>query len=188
MTTDAEKVLPNWIWVIEVPERAHDLATRYHNKYAKEAIRETMEKWHGHGSKGFQKHYRRDARERYNHFPRTEKYKRYKARRFKSTLDHVKTGRSKRRMTTQYKFRAGGSASGGNLSATLILTFPFKGGTGRFRKEGTHQQFTIEKMILELQRFDEEDPKNLAQWFKEAYMKKVEQHRSKRKRIRIPTR
>jgi hypothetical protein len=43
-------------------------------------------------------------------------------------------------------------------------------------------------MIIELQRFDEEDPKLLAAWFKELYMKKVDEHRARRKRVRIPTR
>src|SRR5687768_16788977 len=100
-------LLPKMIWVIDVPERPADLAKRWHNKYAKEALRETIEKWHGH-QQGFAKHFRRDARYRYNHAPRSEKYKRYKQRRYHSTVDLIKTGRTKRRMLSTYKVTVGG--------------------------------------------------------------------------------
>lgn len=194
---DAERYLPNFIWVIEVPERPSDLAKRWHNKYAKEALREAVEKWHG-DKQGFAKHFRRDARERYQHFPRAEKYKQFKARKYKSTVDLIKTGRTKTRMLSQWKMQAGGSAEGGNLSATLILTFPFKGGTGRFRndiqrsanrqRQAELNQRWILRMRTELQRFDEQDPLLLADWFKQFYMKKVDAHRAGRKRLRKPTR
>lgn len=184
---DGQKLFPNFIWVIEVPERPGDLARRYHNKYAKEALGEAVEKWHQH-KQGFGEHFKQGNRQKFNHAPRTEKYKRYKLRRYRSIVDLIKTGRTQRRMLSQWKLRLGGSATGGNLNVTLVLTFPFKGGTGSFRKEGTHQQVTIENMIKELQRFDEDDPVLLAQFFGEFYWKKVESHRSTRKRIRIPTR
>lgn len=193
---DWSKLLPNFVWVIEVPERAADLARRYHNQYAKEALRETIEQWHD-SPKGFPKHFKRDARQRYRHFKRDEKYKRMKARKYHSTVDLIKTGRTQRRMESQYKLRLGGSATGGNLSVNLILSFPFKGGSGRFRTnlDRGHRQMQaeqnwkwIEQMKIELQRFDDEDPKILARWFKANYMKRVEQHRAARKRKRIPTR
>ncbi|MBW3543449.1 MAG: hypothetical protein KY476_24620 [Planctomycetes bacterium] len=178
-----KEVLPKSVYWIEVPMRADDLAKRYHNQYAKEAIRETLEKWHG-SEKGFKKHFRRDARERYDHFPRSEKYKRFKARRYHSTVDLIKTGQTKRYMQMVYKITAGGTAVGKTLRATLILRFPFKGGTGRFRKV-SQQQVSIEKMRIELERFDDEDPKILAQWFLAAYMRRVRNHRANRKRVRI---
>jgi hypothetical protein len=184
MAVDADKLIPKFVWVIDVPERSADLARRWHNKYAKEALRETIEKWHGH-ERGFKKHYRRDARQRYRHWPRTPRYLKYKQRKFKSTVDQVLTGRSRRKMTSEWRIRLGGSAEGKNLSGTLILRFPFKGGTGRFRHANTHQAVTIDRLIIELQRFDEEDPGLLANWFLEAYMKKVNAHRAGRKRIRV---
>lgn len=187
MTPKADKLFPSFVWVIDVPQRPSDLARRYHNKYAKEAIREAIEKWHQHES-GFKKHYRRDARQRYRHFPRSPKYLKYKAKRWKSSVDHILTGRSKRRMTSQWKTTVGGSAEGKNLNATLILTFPFKGGSGRFRKPNHRSAQLIQKLVIELQRFDEEDPVLLAKWFGEFYMEKVEKHRANRKRIRMPTR
>lgn len=202
-------VLPKTIWVIDVPERPADLAKRYHNKYAKESLRETVDKWHGH-HEGFRKHFRRDARERYNHFPRSEKYKRAKARgvkvdgrKYYSTTDLIKTGRTREQMLGKNKITVGGTAEGKNLRATLTLRFPFKGGTGRFRSLAVpknlaqmikqnkittaviHQALTIQKMRIELERFDEEDPRLLAQWFLELYMDKVRNHRGGRKRVRI---
>jgi hypothetical protein len=188
-----KETLPKTVWLIEVPERAEDIAKRWHNKYAKDALRETVERWHGH-ERGFKKHWRRDARQRYNHFPRSEKYKKMKARVYHSTVDLIKTGDTKEKMTHEYKITASGTAEGRTLRASLILRFPFKGGTGRFRKPRRPTRAslrawaaieTIQKMKIELQRMDEEDPELLAKWFLEAYMKKCRDHRASRKRIRI---
>lgn len=189
------ETLPKTIWVIEVPKRPEDIAKRWHNKYAKDALRETAEKWHGH-EKGFKKHWRRDARQRYNHFPRTEHYKWIKAKYYHSTVDLIKTGDTREHMTLNYKVTVGGTALGENLRATLILRFPFRGGTGRFRrslqsyfarpdKRAWAAVQTIQKMRIELERMDEEDPKLLAQWFLQAYMRKVREHRAGRKRTVI---
>lgn len=194
---NGDQYLPNFIWTIEVPERPADLAKRYHNQYAKEALREAIATWHE-SKQGFPKHFKRDARERYQHFPRDPKYKKFKARKYKSTVDLIKTGRTQRRMLSQYQMRAVGSAEGKNLNATLILTFPFKGGTGRFRndikrskerqQQAVQNQQWIMRMKTELQRFDQDDPVLLAKWFGEFYMDKVNAHRAGRKRIRKVTR
>ena len=203
------EILPKTIWIIDVPMRQEDMAKRYHNKYAKEALRETLDHWHG-APQGFRKHFQRDARERYHHFPRSEKYKRAKARgikvegkRYYSTVDLIKTGRTKELMLHNKRITVSGTADGKNLRGTIILRFPFKGGTGRFRNPSVpknlvqlikqdqlrekviHQALTIQKMRIELERFDEEDPKLLARWFLERYMKKVAAHRGGRKRVRI---
>lgn len=188
------ETLPKTIWIIDVPTRPDDLAKRWHNKFAKDALRETLERWHK-SPQGFKKHYRRDARQRYNHFPRSDKYKRFKARKYHSTIDHIKTGRSKHNMEHGGKVTISGTAEGKNLSATLTLRFPFKGGTGRARQnrrnnrfsvlKPTQQMVSIQKMIIELKRMDSEDPPLLARWFFEAYMKKVRDFRSNRKRIRV---
>lgn len=178
------ETLPKTIWVIDVPTRPDDLAKRWHNKFAKDALRETLERWHK-SPQGFRKHFRRDARQRYDHFPRQEKYKRYKARKYHSTVDLVKTGMTKHHMQQEGKVTIRGTAEGRDLAASLILRFPFRGGTGRFRKKLTRQQVSIQRMIIELQRFDAEDPPLLARWFLAAYMRKVKDFRSARKRIRI---
>lgn len=178
------ETLPKTIWIIDVPTRPDDLAKRWHNKFAKDALRETLERWHQ-SPQGFKKNWQRDAKQTKNHFPRSEKYKRFKARKYHSTIDLIKTGATKHHMQHGGKVTIRGTADGKNLAATLTLTFPFRGGTGRFRKKFTHQQVTIQKMIIELQRMDDKDPPLLARWFLEAYMKKVRDFRSNRKRIRV---
>lgn len=194
---DGEKLFPNFIWVIDVPQRPGDLARRHHDRIAKEALREAVTKYHD-VKEGFEKHWRRDARERYNHRPRDPKYLRWKQRRFKSSVDIKKSGRTERKMLSEWKLAAGGNASDKTLSVTLIVRFPFKGGTGRFRKDiarnpmrrdqAKQNQEWILQMAKELQRFDEQDPVNLAKWFGEFYWRGVNAFRSGRKRIRIPTR
>jgi hypothetical protein len=203
-------VLPKTIWVIDVPVRPDDLAKRWHNKYAKAALRDTLEWWHKHPD-GFKDHFERGNREKFQHFPRTEKYKRAKAKgvkvdgkRYFSTVDLVKTSRTKEHMRKNKKITVGGTAVGDTLRGTLILRFPFKGGTGRLRQlhrvpknlielikqdklreKVLHQALTIQKMRIELERFDEDDPRLLAEHFLRAYMQKVEAHRAGRKRTRI---
>jgi len=179
-------VIPNFIWVVEVPERPADLAKRYHNKYAKEALAEAMEYHH---EKHIPRHFTRPARRLYNYQPRDEKYIRIKRKRFPQSagLDMRKRNNTQRLMTTQYKLRMGGSASGENLSANMTLRFPFRGGTGRRRKTNTKGGVTIQQMILEMQRFADDEPPKLAQKFHQAYWKKVDNHRKTRKRLRVPT-
>lgn len=194
---DGEKLFPNFVWVIESPTRPADLARRHHDRICKEALRESVTKYHD-VKEGFEKHWRRDARQRYNHKPRDPKYQKWKARRFKSTVDLKKTGRTQTRMLSQWQIKAGGNATDKTLSVTLVVSFPFKGGTGSFnrkkprsamRQRQAEQNWKwIEQMKIELQRFDEQDPVNLAKWFGEFYWQKVNAFRSGRKRVRIPTR
>lgn len=174
-------LLPPFLWVIETPSRPEDLAKRHHNRLSKEALKNTIERFH---RELFPDRFRQDARQKFDHFPRSPKYQKYKLRRYRSTIDLVKTGRTQRWMTRAYKLRIGGTAERGNLKATLTMNFPFKGGSGRFKKV-TRQSQVIQKMILELQRFANHEPEILARWFKEEYMKLVDNFRSTRKRKRI---
>jgi len=174
-------LIPPMIWIVDVPTRAEDISKRHHNRIVKEALRNTMARFH---AEKIPDRFKQSARQRLDHAPRSERYKRYKRRKFRSTIDLVKTGRTQRWMTRAFKLRVGGTASGNNLKANLILTFPFKGGSGRFKKR-THQAVNIANMILEIQRFANEEPAILAAWFKEEYMKLADEFRSTRKRIRI---
>ena len=191
---DGEKLFGNPVWYMDVPTRAADLSRRLHNKFAKEAIRETIEDYHDRKS-GFAKHWRRDARQRYNHKPRNPKYQAIKAKKYRSTIDIKKTGLTEQKMLSEWKVTSGGNAGDKTLNVTLIVRFPFKGGTGSFRtnkKRSAQRQRQaeqnwrwIEQMKIELQRFDDKDPVELAAEFGKRYWAKVEAHRGSRKRIRI---
>ena len=97
----------------------------------------------------------------------------------------VKRGRTRQWMLSAYKLRIGGVAAAHTLTANMILTFPFKGGSGRFRKPQARGAITIEQMIRELQRFADDEPRMMAIWFREAYMRQVDAFRSNRKRLRV---
>lgn len=180
---------PRFVCELDVPTRPEDLAVRYHNKYVKEALRDAVERWWQH-EKGFKSRFTRAAKTRFHHFERQEKYKRFKARKYHSTLDLVKTGDSRQQMFTQAKFTVGGSAEGGKgpISVTFETRFAFKGGTGRFRKQGTNQEQVILQMKAELEDCDAQDAELIAKWTLEGYMKRINAHRTTRKRVRLPKR
>jgi hypothetical protein len=178
---------PTFLCELDIPTRAEDLAKRYHNKYAKEALFDAVVRWQGH-DKGFKARFTREAKTRFHHFERQEKYKRFKARKYHSTMDLVKTGKSRERMLNQAKIQIGGSAEGGNITVTVTMQFDFKGGTGNFRKQGTQQEQNILKMKAELEDCDQQDAEMIAKWTIEGYMKRLNAHRSTRKRIRLPKR
>ncbi|MCZ6655572.1 MAG: hypothetical protein O7D91_21395 [Planctomycetota bacterium] len=169
--------------LLDLPERPADLAKRYHNKYAKQAARVMMEKHH---AVNVPKHFKRGARQRYGYKPRNPRYVRSKQRRYHTGgLDLVKTSRSKRRMTTQFRLKVGGNAEQRTLTPVLILRWPFKGGTNKFKKH-SHQAVTIQQMTKEMERFANDEPAMLAKWFLDEYMRLVDNHRSARQRKRFP--
>ena len=175
-------LLPPTVMVLDIPTRPEDIAKRHHNRIVKDAAREMMERKH---EKHTPEHFKQTNRRKYNHKPRTEKYKRSKLRQGRGATDLVYRRRTQQWMTRAYKLRMGGNAEAGTLNAKLIYTFPFKGGTGRFKKR-TRQAVGIEQMIKELQTFAPDETPQLAEWFLEAYMKGVEKFRGGRKRKRIP--
>lgn len=183
---DPEGLLPRFTWIIDMPEWDPDVSKRNYNKFAKQALRQTLEKYHE-NKEGFEKHFRRDARQRYRHFPRSPGYKKWKQR-HGSLIDLIKTGASQERMLSQRQITIGGSGANSDLRGRLRVWFKasMKGGqSGRFRNPDHPSAVTIQKMIIELQRFDESDPGRLAKWFAEAFMKLVGDWRKNRKRRRI---
>jgi hypothetical protein len=108
-----------------------------------------------------------------------------KIKRYHSGIDMVKTGRTKRWMTSAYRLSVGGTAVANTLTAVLKLTFPFKGGSGRFRKWRGKPAIKIRRLILEMQRFAPDEPELLAGWFLEEYMRQVEEFRRGRQRKRV---
>jgi hypothetical protein len=177
---------PLLVCELDVPERPEDLTKRDHNKYAKEALFDAVVRWHGHRESGFPTRFQREAKTRFRHFERSEKYKRMKARKYHSTVDLIKSGDSKESMLTRVKIAVGGTAVKDTLHATATMRFAFKGGSGRFRTQGTRQEVTVERMLVELQTCDQQDAELIAKWLLEGYMQRLNNHRKTRKRIRIP--
>jgi hypothetical protein len=102
---------------------------RLHNRCAKEALRdEGLHHW----KDRIPRHFTRSAHQHYGYAPRSPAYMRFKARRYHSATDLVKTSQTKDEMTkTPPVIRAGGKASddaghAGQLRLTLV--FPFHPG------------------------------------------------------------
>lgn len=147
------KYIPTTEYSLSVPTRAEDMVLRRHNKFAKDALREVLVDHH---ADTLPRHFRREAHSRYGYAPRHPKYIRWKQKTFNTGgLDLVKTGESRKSMlATPPTIRMSGSAEGGKkeLSGKLLLRFSFKGGAGRFRKQGTRQERVVKQMIDEVKR------------------------------------
>jgi hypothetical protein len=179
---NASDYIPQFSFLFEWPE---DISERRHNQFAKQAMRVVLEKYHG-DKRGFPRHFTRQGRKLYDYLPRKPKYERWKQRKYGTgSIDIVKRGRTRQWMTSAYRLTVGGTAANRTLNGTLKLTFPFKGGSGRFKKPNSRGAITIQRLILELQRFADDEPRLLAQWFREEYMRQVDEFRRGRKRKRI---
>lgn len=182
---NASDYIPQFSFLLEWPE---DISDRRHNQFAKQAMRVTLERYHG-DKQGFPRHFGRGARKLYDYLPRNPKYVKWKQKKYGTGgLDMVKRGRTRQWMLSAYRLTVGGTAASKTLNATLRLTFPFKGGSGRFRKPQSRGAVTIQRLILELQRFADDEPRLMAQWFHEEYMRQVDEFRRTRKRKRVGAR
>jgi hypothetical protein len=179
---DPTKYIPRFDFLLEWPE---DISERRHNAFAKAALRYALEKYHS-SPTGFPRHFGRSGRRLYDYMPRQEKYAKWKQQKYGTGgMDMVKTGRTRRWMTSAYRLTVGGTAGAQTLNAVLKLTFPFRGGSGRFRKRITKKGVNIQRMILEMQRFAADEPPQIVAWFNEEYWRLVNEFRSTRKRKRI---
>lgn len=183
MTVEA---FPEFTFHLELPAWPEEMITsRDHNKFAKEAIRKTMEH---HVNKILPGHFERGAREKYRYARRKLGYDQAKARRFPGShgRDLVKTGRSRSRILHQGTIRTPGVAGKGTLRVVYKSGFDFRGGTGRFKKQRRlfHQRVTVQQMRSEVKKITNQEAQLLAQMFKDLYMKMVENKARMRKRLR----
>lgn len=175
-------LVPQFDFLLEWPK---DISDRRHNQFAKQAMRYALERYHE-DKRGFPRHFKREGRRLYDYDARDVKYVRAKQKRYKTGgLDMVKTGRTRRWMLAARRISVGGTAIGKTLTGTLKLRFPFKGGTGKFRKPTSHGAITIQQLVAEMQRFADDEPPLVAQWFHEEYMRQVEEFRRGRQRKRV---
>jgi len=177
---------PQIEFVLTIPTRAEDMVQRVHNKIAKAALKHIIVLHH---LRNIPRHFKRDARSRYGYAPRNPKYIRYKQRRYgQGGMDLVKTGASRTSMlATPPKIRMSGAAEGGKkgLSGTLWLRFAFKGGSGRFRAQGTKQEAVIKRLIDEVRRVLPSEGHELAVDMLREYMRQVAALPKKQRRRKV---
>lgn len=163
---------------IEVPELLFD-AARVNNEIVKTAIREEAFK---HWRQRIPRHFQQGATGKYGYAKRQSlmragnkwiSYNTWKARKHKSRRDLVKTGATQREMTSRAKITVGGAAEGGKkpLTVTLRLRFPFRGGTGRFRKSTSRQAVTIDQMAKEIQAVTPDELRDISLGLQQRYVK-----------------
>lgn len=170
----------------DVPSRAEDLTKRDHNRYVKQAVRETMEEYH---RKFTRRKFQLDAKWRYGYASRSRKYNARKQRIKGHQIPMLWSGDSRKKISGGVaNIRVGGSAEGGKKSITAILFYrlPFKGGTGD--QKGRTSNSVVRQLIGELSRWATDEVSWAAKYFLERYMEKVNNHRSRRKRLRMPKR
>lgn len=170
---------------IDVPAWMPDVAMRHYNRIVKQSLREVLETHH---KKRIPGHFAKSARQKYGYAPRNAKYMRYKNRRYHSSRDLVKTGRSEREMTNpaNAKITIGGAAEGGKhpLNAKLSLRFPWKGGTGKLRKDRPHHRaINAQQLVKEMQAMIDQERAEMAKQFSELFWRKIQPYRGKRTRI-----
>lgn len=197
------------LWM-DIPKRPEEIGqARIWNKMVKDSLRETLAYHH---NKHMPRHFRREARERYSHKPRSEKYKAWKKKRFGSITDLVMTGSTKQKLTRANgfdKIQIGGAAEGGKkaLAGKLIYTFGFndklvefyrsqKGNRtrdrraqraasrgGRFAAVAGGHRVTLRDMRAELQKITPDEADALRGVFEQALWGRVESYKAGRKRV-----
>lgn len=159
---------------------------RIHNRAAKDALRECAMTHH---KERVPLHFQNGAAEKYGYMPRRPKYKRYKLRRWNETRDLV-SGDRKGPPTKDFikqppTIRAGGKAanpdgSAGLLKLSIVLKLPFPTSDDTYRP-GTVSGKQIKREIAAI---TGEEGKDIAEQFKSAYVRILNEMLQKRPRIR----
>lgn len=171
---------------------------RLHNRCAKEALRAEGVKHH---KERIPLHFERPAHSRYGYQRRSEKYMRFKARKFRSVTDLVKTKRTKEAMTQgEAKIRIGGKAAddagvAAGLKLTLTLPFPIgqdaqqqvarkiRSGRRHFEKRQT-SGVTIPQMKKEIATIIPSEAYQIARGFRRGYGQRLAAGLAKAPRLR----
>lgn len=159
---------------------------RIHNRAAKDALRESAMTHH---KERIPMHFKIGAAEKYGYMPRRPKYKRYKLRRWNEVRDLV-SGDRKGPPTKDFikqppVIRAGGKAanpdgSAGLLKLSIVLKLPFPTSGDAYRPNGVSGV----QMKREIAVVIASEGKEIAEQFKAAYVRILNEMLSKRPRIR----
>ncbi|HJT35718.1 MAG TPA: hypothetical protein VJ783_27060 [Pirellulales bacterium] len=168
---------------IEVPKLGDFLvekSRRAHNRIVKQVVTEVLTT---HWRKRIPGHFQRPAHQKYGYAERNKRYRIQKQRKYGTSIDLVRTGRTRHAMTTQYRITIGGQGDG--VVGKLHLRFPFAGGTRRFRKPGSRQAITIEQMAREIETITPDEIREINEQVLAAYLKHVETDTSPRQRVKV---
>jgi hypothetical protein len=180
------KMADQMIVTIDVPKLGEMLlgnASRAHNRIARQATREVLL---DHWRKRIPLHFKRSAHSRYHYAERSPRYRFQKQKRYGSSIDLVRTGRTRDLMSSvnDAGIRISGTAAGGTLAARLTLRFPFKGGSRRYRGF-SRQQVTIEQMAREIETFTPDEVSQMVGEVRDRYINLVKTTTSPRQQVKL---
>lgn len=192
------------LWM-NIPKKPEKIAqAQIWNAMVKNSVRDALVFHH---QNHIPRHFKRDARTRYNHKPRNEKYKAWKKRRFGSIIDLVMTGSTRDKMTKANGYDRiviGGAALGGkkDLQGKLSYTFGFnnkivafykaqkaaKTRDPRARRSGasaakSRRGVTLRDMRAELQTITADEAESLRKVFETALWGRVDAYKAGRKTV-----
>jgi len=168
-------------YVLEVPAILVN-SERIHNSLSRRALRTAIELHH---ERRIPRHFQQQAHARYGYADRSKRYISAKIRRYGTGTDLVKTGRTKREMTSTRRLSIGGQASTSSLRATLKLRFPFPGGSGRFRNRNGRQAVSVQQMAREVETISAGEMLEIQRQLEDGYAGLVEAETSARMRIKL---
>lgn len=158
-------------------------AGRLHNAIAKDAVRDTLVKHHRRRIPG---HFQRPAHGKYGYAQRSPRYRAAKQKKYGSSIDLVRTGRTKQQMTTQRQITVSGQATAGTIRGRLTLRFPFPGGSLRFKAAaGTRQRVTIEQMAREIRTITSDEIQQINRDIRGLYVDGVKKRAGQRQLVTI---
>lgn len=168
-------MIPTMNITMELPDQLVK-SDALHVKYLKESLKEVA---YLHWKQRIKKHFDQSARTKYHYAKRANSTIAKKLKLTGQNIDLVFTGRSKQKMLSEHKITAGGGGRAGEGDARravvvkLMISFAFKGGSGRFRKAESRQATTVAQMRKEVATITSDEVKQIAAEAKRLYVQKV---------------
>lgn len=158
-------------------------AGRLHNSILKKVVEDVLVT---HWRKRIPGHFQRPAHGKYGYADRSPRYRRQKQRKYGSSIDLVRTGRTRQQMTTQRSITVGGQATAGTIRGRLVLRFPFPGGSLRFKPGvGNRQRVSIEQMAKELRAITPDEISQINREIRGRYVDGVKKRAGERQLVKI---
>lgn len=165
-------ILPKMGWRIDMPDLLvnSDRFKRVHKKIAKQAAVAMMK---SHQVHRLERHFKRDARHKYNHARRSPEYNAIKKRKYGSAIDLVKTGRLRKHvLMNNHQIQVGGDALS-QLRVRMFVTFPFpmqdmSDKPSNVRRDG-QPVVSGPQMMKELEQWTEQDVADCAKDYEKFY-------------------
>lgn len=168
---------------VSLSEKLHELPGRAHNKAARKAAVLLLQRHH---QKNIPEHFKQTARNKYGYKPRSAAYKAYKRKRWHSITDLVASGRNRQLITAMGIIRIGGTITGSPKRTSLSgktygsgrepglrAQLRMRGNWPKFRDPRSARAVSIEDMKAEIATVTPAENQQLAQFFRDNYIREL---------------